>query len=166
MNHWWHPEEKKTEQWLLLQRAIGNVCESQTVSYWVGWAPCLLLRKKRSSAATEKPRLLSQCPLPPPTPASPRLGACPLWCPSFFATSKVMMDALCGPPLCISASLCHSWLYEAVSSEPRQVVHIPAQWVCESLRLASVWLGWSQNRSTHMLLCLWCKCLFFWWMNM
>lgn len=106
----------------------------QAVNELVGWVCCLLLRKKENIL-----RWLSQCPLPPPTAASPRVSSLAKW--------RVMVDALCRSSLCIPASLSHPWLYKAASSEPQQAVHILAQWQCKSLRLHSV----SGDRSTYML---------------
>lgn len=131
------------------------VSPRQLVS-WLGSLSPPEKERERSSAMTEEPRWLSQCPLPPPSAASPRVGACLLRCPSFFAKWRVMMmDAVCRPPQCIPASLCLPWLHEAASSEPWQAVHIIAQWrVLKPETLASVW--WARIRAlTCSLLVMW-----------
>lgn len=133
MNHSWRFSRNNGAVIIIAEGywECGWVPDSQS-SEWVGCVPCLLPRKRDStpSAVTEKPRWSSQSPTT--TAASPRV----MRCPSFFLFfCKVKVDAdgsrVCRPPLCsIPASLCHPWLRVAASSEPKQAVHIFAQWRC------------------------------------
>lgn len=167
VNHWWSLGEI-TEQWLLLQRAFGIVCESQTVkllaSLFSSW------EKECFSAVTEEPSRLSGCSLLPPTAVSPEVSAC---LPIFFflsLRSEVWMwMPNCRAPPYVSASLCNPWLHEAVSSGPWQAVHIfsqrdCAQWLvygCRASSLLSMWVSqdeWIAGSCQDKEQSHWCPC--------
>lgn len=141
-----------TEQWLLLQRATGNVGESQTVSQVSELAAFPVFSRERETAL--------QVPWPRSQdgrrkarrPWLPVLGCCDAHLFSFFFAKwkSMQMDAVCADLHC-AASLRHCATRDSVWQRPPSQSKLSTSLLSEGAKAwdFSQWVV-SQNRSTYM----------------